>query len=221
MLSCLDAPKLLLRAADDILSANKLTASTTETIFSQMIPLTRERKSEIFLSGRQESLGAKLANVITTQDYREQPSSTTQTYYFIDGVCSSTIDDGTTTVQPGITAEAMRTSIEDSLLSALFATRYLAGATLTEDEDVYRLDFAGNDAYCEDLTRDLSAFFNLSLEGVTSHRDTVASGYLCIDKASGLPVAMGMYFTRTHISGDVPYVMSYQLDQTISLTPEN
>ena len=221
MLACLDAPRLLLRAADHILTANKLTASASETIYSQIIPLTQERKSEIRLSGWKETLSAQLSNTVTVTDYREQPSTTKQVYDFISGVCSSTVDDGTPMVQPGITAETMRTSMEDSLLSALFATRYLAGATLTEDEDVYRLDFAGNDAYCEDLTRDLSAFFNLSLEGVTSHRDTVASGYLCIDKASGLPVAMGMYFTRTHISGDVPYVMSYQLDQVISLTPED
>lgn len=218
-LACLDAPKLLLRAADHILTANKLTASATEKIYSQIIPLTQERKSEIRLSGRKESLAAQLANTVSVTDYREQPSTTKQVYDFISGVCSITTDDGTPTVQPGITAETMRTSIEDSLLSALFATRYLAGAVLTEEEDVYRLALVGNDAYCEDLTRDLSAFFNLSLDGVTAHRDTIASGYLCIDKTSGLPVAMGMYFTRTHISGDVPYVMSYQLDQVISLNP--
>ena len=101
----------------------------------------------------------------------------------------------------------------------MFATRYLFDATMTDDGDVYRLDFAGNQAYCSDLIRDLSAFLNLSLEGATSYKDTQASGYLCIDKVTGLPVAMGMYFTRTHMFGEIPYVLSYQLDQTIALSP--
>ena len=218
-LTCLDAPKLLLRAADDILSAQKLTASVQENIFCEMIPLTRTRASEMHIWGQQENLVAKLSNIVTVTDYREQPDTTKQVYDFLNGVCSITTNDGTPTVESGITAQTMRTSMEDSLLSALFATRYLADATLTEEEDYYRLDFVGNEAYCNDLIRDLSAFLQLSLEDITSHRDTVASGYLCIDKTSGLPVAMGMYFTRTHISGDVPYEMTYQLDQTIDLSP--
>ena len=219
VLACLDAPKLLLQAAGHIFSAKNLSADAEETIFSEIIPLTRQRKSQIAISGTSDTLKAMLANTISITDYRDQPSVTTQTYLFQNGVCTSSIDGSDPTVQAGITAETMRTSIEDTLLSALFAPRYLAGATLTEEEGVYRLDFTGNEAYCSDLTRDLSAFLNLSMEGVTSHHSTEANGYLCIDKVTGLPVAMGMYFSRTHMFGDIPYVLSYQLDQAVNLSP--
>ncbi|MBE6959874.1 MAG: hypothetical protein E7448_04020 [Ruminococcaceae bacterium] len=218
-LSCLDAPKLLLRAAGNIFSSNTISATAEETIYSEMIPLTRQRSSQISASGQGQTLLATLSNTVSVKDYRDQPSITTQTYSFQNGVCSVIIDGGEPTVQPEISAQSMRASIEDTLLSALFATRYLAGATITEQEDVYRLEFTGNEAYCEDLTQALSGFLNLSMEGVTSHHSTLANGYLCIDKVTGLPVAMGMYFSRTHMFGDIPYRMSYQLDQVISFTP--
>lgn len=214
-LSCMAAPKLLLRAAGNILSSGSIEADTTETIYSQIIPLTRQRQSQISLSGRGQTLAATLINTTTVKDYRDQPEITTQVYDFFQGVCSLTVNDGTPSVQPDITASGMRTSLEDSLLSALFAIRYLAGATITEQENCYRLDLTGNESYCSDLTRDLSSFLNLSLDGATSHKNTSAGGYLCIDKLTGLPVEMGMYFSRTHIIGDIPYVLSYQLDQAI------
>lgn len=219
ILSCLEAPKLLLRSAGDIFASKVISATAEETIYSQIIPLTRQKVSQMYLSGAADTLSAKLSNAITIRDYRDQPNTTNQSYLFENGVCTGSVDGGTPTIQAGITAENMRTSIEDSILSALFATRYLFDATMTDDGDVYRLDFAGNQAYCSDLIRDLSAFLNLSLEGATSYKDTQASGYLCIDKVTGLPVAMGMYFTRTHMFGEIPYVLSYQLDQTIALSP--
>lgn len=219
MLSCLEAPKLLLRAAGDIFSSKVISASAEETIYSQIIPLTRQRKCQMEISGTSDTLSARLSNTITIKDYRDQASTTMQAYTFANGSCSLSIDGGDPTAQPGINADGMRTSIEDTLLSALFATRYLSGATMTVQDDVYRLDFSGNEAYCSDLTRDLSAFLNLSMDGVSSHHATQASGYLCIDKVTGLPVAMGIYFTRTHVFGDIPYVLSYQLDQTVTLSP--
>lgn len=218
-LSCLDAPKLLLRAAGNIFASKAISATINETIFSEMIPLTQQRQSQMHISGQEQSLWAELSNTVSVKDYRDQPSITTQTYTFQGGLCHAVIDGGEPTLHPGITADGMRTSIEDTVLSPLFATRYLAGATLTEQETVYRLDLTGNEAYCDDLTRDLSAFLNLSMEGVTSYHSTQAGGYLCIDKVTGLPVAMGMYFSRTHMFGDIPYVMSYQLDQEVDLSP--
>ena len=219
MLSCLEAPKLLLRAAGDIFSSKAISAVAEETIYSQIIPLTRQRKCQMEISGTSDALSAQLSNVITIKDYRDQASTTTQAYIFANGSCFLSTDGGDPTAQPGINASGMRTSIEDTLLSALFATRYLSGATMTDQDDVYRLDFSGNEAYCSDLTRDLSAFLNLPTEGITSHHSTQASGYLCIDKLTGLPVAMGMHFTRTHMFGDIPYVLSYQLDQVLILSP--
>jgi hypothetical protein len=220
-LAFLNAPKLLLRAAGNILAAGEIKADTTETIYSQIIPLTRQRQSQISLFGRGQTLEAHLANTVTVKDYRDQPDVSAQVYDFFQGVCSLTVNSGAPTVQPDITASGMRTSIEDSLLSALFAIRYLNSATITEQTDCYHLDFTGNESYCSDLTRDLSSFLNLSLDGATAHRNTQAGGYLCIDKLTGLPVSMGMYFSRTHIIGDIPYVLSYQLDQSIAFSVDN
>lgn len=219
-LACLDAPKLLLRAAGDIFTAKVISASAEENIHSQIISVTRHKKSQIEISGVSEGLSARLTNTVSIKDYRDQPTTTTQEYLFSNGTCFLRTDGGEPTAQPGITAETMRTSIEDALLSALFATRYLDGAAILTDEGgVYRLDLVGNEAYCEDLTQALSAFLNLPMDGVTSHHSTQAGGYLCLDPVTGLPVSMGMHFTRTHMFGDIPYLMSYQLDQVMALSP--
>ncbi|MBE6976928.1 MAG: hypothetical protein E7439_07060 [Ruminococcaceae bacterium] len=217
-LSCLEAPKLLLQTAGDIFAAQSIQAQATETLYSEAIPVTRLRQIQVSSSGSGADLSANLSFGVEVTDYRGQVTTSSQAYQISGNLCKSSIDGAEPKDEPGITAEIMRTSIEDTVLSPLFATRYLAGAEITEEETCYTLVFTGNEAYATDLCRDLGAYLDLDLEGnATSHHSTQASGYLSIDKVTSLPVAMGMYFTRTHVFGDVPYVLDYRLDQTLTL----
>ena len=220
-LACLDAPKLLMRAVGDIFTARDMACTISETIYSQAIPLIRKRQATATISGSGQNMVATLDSAIQATVYQGQPTLSSQNYRFEGGVCTSTVNGGEPSVQAGVTAESMRTSIEDAILSGLFATRYLAGAELTETEDLYILRFQGNDAYCTDLSGDIGAFLNMDLDGLaTSYETTEAAGYLAIHKQTALPTAMGISFARTHIFGEVPNQLTYQLDQALQFSPQ-
>lgn len=218
-LSCLETPRILLRTVGNIFSAKQISADITETIFGEVIPLTQQRQTHIDISGSSDSMTALLTNTITVRDYRDQPIVTTREDRFTGDGCFVTINGSEPEYQEGVTAQDIRTQVEDSILAALLATKYISEATLTEEEDVYRLDFVGNETYCYHLTQYLCSILDFSLEGATSYHSTEAGGYLCIDKITGLPVAMGVFFSRTHMFGTIPYELSYQLDQTLTLSP--
>ena len=218
-LACLDAPKLLMQAAGDIFTARDMQCSISETIYSEAIPLIRNRQANAAVSGAGESMVAALTSSIQITDFRGQVTPSTQDYHFANGVCTGSTNGGEPTVQAGVTQESMRTSIEDTILSGLFATGYLAGAELTDTGDFYVLHFTGNDTYCTDLSADIGAFLNMDLDGTaTSHETKEAAGYLSINKQTGLPTAMGISFARVHTFGEVPYQLTYQLDQALTLS---
>ena len=218
-ISCLEAPRLLMRSVGDIFTARDMQCSISETIYSQAIPLIRSRQATAAISGSGSDTVAALTSTIQITDYRGQATNSSQNYYFADGVCTSSVNGAEATVQAGITAESMRTSIEDTILAGLFATGYLAGAELTDTGDFYILRFTGNDAYCGDLSADIGAFLNMDLDGsASSYETTEAAGYLSINKQTGLPTSMGISFARVHTFGEVPYQLTYQLDQALTLS---
>ncbi len=218
-LACLEAPRLLMQAVGDIFTARDMQCTISETIYSEAIPLTRSRQTSGSISGSPQNITAALTNSIQITDFKGQPTTTTQSYQFAEGVCTSTSNGGEPKVLAGVTADTMRTSIEDTILSGLFATGYLAGAELTDSGEVYTLHFQGNDAYCTDLAQDIAIYLNTDLDGLASaYETTKAAGYLAIHKQTGLPTAMGISFARTHILGEVPNQLTYQLDQTLQLS---
>lgn len=218
-LGSLEAPKLLMQAAGDIFTARDMQCSLSETIYSEAIPLIRNRQANAAISGSGQSMVASLTSSIQVTDFRGQANTSTQDYYFANGVCTGSTNGAEATVQAGVTVESMRTSIEDTILSGLFATGYLAGAELTDTGDFYVLHVTGNDTYCTDLSTDIGAFLNMDLDGTaTSHETKEAAGYLSINKQTGLPTAMGISFARVHTFGEVPYQLTYQLDQSLTLS---
>ena len=215
----LDAPKLLLRAVGDIFTAQDISCSISETIYSQAIPLIRTRQGKAAIAGSGDSMVAALENTVQVTDYRNQTTTASQNYAFAGGSCTSSINGADPVAQPGITAAVMRTSIEDAILAGLLAIGYLSGAEMTETDDFYTLKFTGNEAYCQDLSADIGKFLNMDLDGnATSYQTKEAAGYLCINKHTGLPTAMGISFARTHIFGEVPYELTYQLDHSLTLS---
>ncbi len=218
-LAFLDAPKLLMRAVGDIFTAQNLNCTISETVYSEAIPLSRDRETTVALAGSGKDLTASLLNTIQVTDFKGQPVTYSQGYQFAEGLCTSTADGGEPTVEAGITAETMRTDLEDTILAGLFATKYLASAVLTEDGSDYVLTFSGNDSYCNDLSADIGSFLNMDLDGLAaSFTTTENAGYLRIHKETGLPTGMGMSFARTHVFGEVPHALTYKLDQNLQLS---
>lgn len=217
-ISCLDAPKLLLRSVGDIFAAGSFTSEVNQQVSSAALDLIRTDHNIFTLSGTGKQMVASADYQVTLSDYRGATTTTTQSDHFENGVFTR-ISNGSAPVDTEETPENVRIRWENNILNGLFALTYLDGAELTETDEFYILNFTGNSAYRSAISSSLNTIFSSDLDSLaSSYTDTLASGYLTINKQTGLPTALGMAFARTHVLYDVSYPLTYQLDQKLCLS---
>ena len=220
-ISSMDAPRALVKAVADIYAASNLSCQMTEKIHSEALPMTYIQNTRLKFRGFGEELTAEAQYDVSLSDYRGSVSERHQTEQFLEGMYSVSLDGGAAVQNPEITPETMRQYCEDTALSGLFAMKYLQDARMETAEGKIRLTFTGNDAFCTDLMKQLSAFLQVDLDQQAQSSETVkAGGYLELDASTGLPVAMGMELERSHALDGVRYVLQYQLDEEFSFIEE-
>lgn len=217
----LDLPGKLVQVVADVYCAQYVSCGITEVIHSEAIPMSYTQNSKLTLQGSGEALSADTAYEMGYSDYRGVVTERTQTECFRDGAYTVSIDGGEPVEDAGVDAEAMRRYCEDTILSGLFAMKYLKTVTVQTQEEGLRIEFAGNDGFCADLMAQLASFLQVDLDGqAQSYVTGKAGGYLVLDPQTGLPTAMGMYLERRHTLDGVSYDLSYRLDETVTFAAE-
>lgn len=218
-LTCFQAPRMLLQVVGDVYTSHSITGKTTETIYCEAVPATRTQTVQIDTYGRGDSFMAHTDYTVSLTDYANNTITNTKTELFRNGAYSYTANGSAPITQSGITAQKMRSYCEDSLLAALLTPNYLAGAELTDTGDFYCLTFQGTDAFAENIYDKIYSILTINLDAYASSYTTKEiTGYLTISKHTGLPTAMGIYMSRSHIIEKVPYETTYQLDQSLTLS---
>ncbi len=218
-LAYFDAPRMMLQAAGNVYCAKTIAATYCDTIQSQVFSTIRSQKSQYELSGSGDSFAAQISHTVTVTDYTNTPAVTSQILAFQDGVATSSVNGGEPQTQPDLTAEKMRIHCEDAILASMITPNLMAEASSTEAGGILRIRFTGNEAFAKKIAGNVYAVFQADLDGyATSYTTENAEGYLCIDLKTGLPISMGILFSRTHTIGDVPYILRYQYDQTLQLS---
>lgn len=217
-LTDIQAPKLLLKAVGDIFSMQTMTGTATESIYSEAMSVSRVQVSSYALLRTGEQMSAKADYEITVTDYRGEATVTTQLDAYEAGVFTTSVNGAEPVMKPDMTERQMHQYMEDAVLSAVLAPKYLQDARIEESDTQYRLVMQGNEGLVEGLMGGISSFLDADLdEQAESSKTTASDGYLTIDKQTGLPVAMGLQLIRQHTMQSVPYKLTYQLDQQISL----
>ena len=220
-LTNLDGPRALVQTVADVYAAQRISCEIMEVIDSEAIPLRRSQKTELRFQGKEETLEAETSYTVSYMDYRGEVTEKHQAEHFRDGIYSISVDGGEASENSGITATAMRQYCEDTVLSGLFAMKYLKDVTVEETDGDLRFVFAGNEAFCADLMFHLSSFLQVDLDSQAQSMETLtAGGYLTVDGQTGLPVGMGMHFDRYHTMNSVRYKLSYSLDETLTFVEE-
>ena len=215
------APRKILQVVGDVYTAQALSAKYTESVYSAAFSRSRKQISSFDIWGTGTEFKAQTSYEVTNTDYTNTPVTNTETAVFIDGVCTSTVNGTTEIPREGITAETMRTFCEDAVLAALITPNHLKNAKLTEKDGQLRIDFTGNAAFSDDLCSSIYSIFNANLDTYAeSYTTPTAGGYLCIDKDSGLPTALGITLKRVHVKGEISYPLTYKLDQTMQLASQ-
>lgn len=219
VLSYFEAPRKILQVVGDVYTATSMSAEYTEAVYSAAFARSRSQTSCFDTYGTDDGFMARSSYEVINTDYSNTPVTTSELVLFQNGSCTSSLNGAEPTVREGITAETMRAFCEDAVLAALFTPNHLKNAKLTEKKNQLRIDFSGNAAFADNLCSSIYSIFNANLDTYAqSYTTPKASGYLCIDKDTGLPTALGIALERVHVAGEVSYSLTYQLDQTMQLS---
>lgn len=218
-LTYFDAPRKILQVVGDVYTAQAMSAEYTESVYSAAFARSRTRTSTYDMYGMDDSFMARSSYEVINTDYTNTPVTNSEVVVFRNNTCTSSLNGADPTVREGITAQTMRTFCEDEVLAALFTPNHLQNAKMTEKKGKLRIEFTGNTVFADYVCGNIYSVFNANLDTYAESFTTpTAGGYLHIDKASGLPVALGIELERVHVTGDISYPLTYQLDQKMQLS---
>ena len=148
VISDLNAPRRLLQTVADVYNATKLSCDISERVESEAIPMTYNRTTALSILGHGDALQAMVEYTAAMTDYRGEVTEKYQQEQFADGLYSMAIGPEPPVTDESVTATAMRQYMEDTILSGLFAMKYLQEVTVQEEDGLLRVTI--DDTYEED-----------------------------------------------------------------------
>ena len=138
-----------------------------------------------------------------------------------DGKLVITVDDGVPTTQTGVTASRMQEVITTQLETCMVPTAYWQDVTATELggaillEFTYNEDFGNNtqNSVCTKLFQSPSVLNQMA----SAYENKEMTGYLSVEKYTGLAVAAGMNFEGAHTIQGEEYEIALQVDQSFEI----
>lgn len=217
-LNDLRIPRYLLQAAGDLFATETFAANYTDTLYSEALAVLRSQTCTVNTLGSGKDLLATIDNQVSVTDYTGVTTTNTHVITFRDQVYSYVTNGRKPVIVDDATAEDMRISCEDAVLTALFSLDSIQAASLHRERDFLYIEFTGNKDYSDSICANVYSVLGLDLDKYAdNHQTTATGGYLAINRSTGLPTAMGQFVDRTHNIGGVGYRLSYQLDQALEL----
>ena len=218
-LTYVDALRMSIVTPVMLFQADSATVSSLESLMCRAAGVMRNQSNVINQHGRKEDTQAKIEVNVFLMDYSTGESQELeQEQIYRNGKLTTTTDDGPPLSQSGVSWEDVRTSTSDMMVYGMVDLDYWQDVTMTDMGSVLLLEYALNeefgsiiqDSICQMLWNDPSFLLSLA----SKYEDTELTGYLSVDKYSGLPVAAGYYYEGVHTIQGGDYVLSLQFDQS-------
>lgn len=219
-LEYLDGLRQVTMSSGFLVQADAISTSNMESVFSQAAGVVRNQSTAMDLYGRKEDTMTKIETGIFFMDYStNQSQELDQEEVYRDGKYTLTVDNGLPTTQNGISFEEIRDYCGSIMLSTIVSMEYWHEVTCTDLGSTYLVEYVltgdfGNtiqNGICTMFWED-PAFLNKLASAYETNETT---GYVAIDKNTGLPTAAGYYYEGTHTIEGQDYVLSLQVDQSI------
>ena len=218
-LSDLDAPRRLVQVVADVYAAQNISCVLKESITSEAIPLSYNRRTEVQLHGWGAALVAEVSNTSQLSNNRGVITESSQTEQFRDQTYQVRVDGAEPTQNSAVTADAMRQYGEDTILSGLLAVKYLRSVSVSADGNLLRMELGGDQIFREMMIKHLQDVLQVDLEGIADASEHHRSGgYLTVDLETGLPVELGMYLEKSHTIDGITYGLTYYLEETLTFS---
>lgn len=216
----IEALRLYDTAVMFLYAANTATTTLSETIVSQAAECVYATQNTINYYGSGQEHVSKVDYTVSVQQ-SNQTDSYSQTEVFQNGVYTVFADGGTPKENPEITASNMLDYCQGYLSENIVALNYIEDVSAEEigNSTYLTLDFTEEYAnelcnYASSVLFDDEKFMaNLATESSV----TDCSGYLTLDKYTGLPTSVGIQYNVNHTIDGVDYPLVLQANQSFYL----
>lgn len=218
-----DLPRLLEVTCGYVSQATQISSEITQSYISQAGGVYRGQSYNIDLSGKDDDLMVRSDCSITVIDLSRGSDTVThtQTEHYQDKHYTLTENGKVTTQTSDLSPKDMRAFIINRLIENVALPQYLVDCEWVDLGSTYLFTFNCSEDMAlliQDMVSDtLFDDGSLLLSMADSYETTEMSGYLGIDKYTGLPTAVGYLYSGNHIVEEQPYALSYQVDQSFRL----
>jgi len=216
------APKLLANANSFTVQAESIDSTLNETLVSQAIGGTYTYNTDVdtYINGEDE-----LAKIIYSSQAVDMSSREQFTYsvekIFRDGFYTAIVDGDEPTTNSIITYDTIRSECQNYATSIMPDLSTLSEIDLLDAGNSFLIQYTGSDAYAEELSMliaenlfdDANALNDLASE----YRTEILTGYVGIDKSTGLPTAASVNYVGYHTIDGTDYLLSDSASQTLYL----
>lgn len=219
-ISYVDALRTYMHAADRLVTSTGITSIITESIVTQAAATMYNQQISVDLYGTGKDLMTKINTDVYAMDY----SSNTDLEYkleevFRNGKYTYSEDGALPTTESGITAEEMESYAKETVYSNLFYPTAWKDVRMEDLGSVYllSLDMTADSGdlmqnyICETLWRDASYLNKLA----SKYETTEITGYLAVDKYTGVFTAGGCNYAGVHTIDGTDYTLALQSDQSV------
>lgn len=218
-LSYFDTPRLLLQTVGNIYSAEAITASSNETVYSELLSVIRVQTDTVDTWGSGADFMAKAVSEVGLTNYTNTTTTNSQVTQFRNGRGTYAVNGAEPAELPDATGESIRQSCEDVILRALMPLDALAEAEVKDTGDFLCVTFTGTEDFADSLCRGVYGIFQIDMDSYSSsHTTESVGGYLCVSKSTALPTSLGVNVVRNHVADGITYRLEYTLDLTVRLS---
>ena len=204
-------------------ASEAVTTNLTEMIVSQAAGCLYGIQEAVDYWGDSSSYVSKVDTTVTFQQATTSESFK-QTELFRDGTYTVTADDAEPQTNSDVTVSLMMDYCQEFLGENIVALDYIENITLEEIGDVCYLELEFTEEYgdflCDYTCSLLFNDENLLTDLATAEEVTACSGYMGLDRYTGLPVSVGMEYNVNHTIDGMPYSLLLQADQSFYLTSQ-
>jgi len=219
-----DAPLMLERACGYLLQALSVVAESKERISCDAYGDERNQTVNLEMTGDAPTFSAGISLTVGVVNHNRAGETIEKNYgmSYADG-CYRTWENGEVKKEDvAVPPETIRKYCQNLLLSTVILPEHISSADIFDQGETYLLSFSVKDSFakhmrqnaCQILYQDPDLLELLEKQEIM---DSV-SGYLIVDKLTGIPSASGIEYLGTFLMDEQPYSLVSQVDQNYQLT---
>ncbi len=218
----IEAPRLYDTAILYVLSSETASSTVNQTIISQAAGYTQLEQAELHYVGTANNHLSSVQQALTSVD----STGTTNTYTLIekfqDGQYTYIENGGASTPDSSVNAEIMAEYVQNLCFANILSLDYISSAKMEDLNGLLYLEMELNSEWGELTAKDLSYRLfqdeNFLDNYATNYETTTASHYLCLNPATGFPVAIGIAYAGTHTIDGQKYILAQEAVQNYRLS---